>query len=199
MATSSQEPKARRQREGAPTLHTEEEEDATEVSEARSQWAPWVDNTHAREPAGRKTRELERQGSVCPVIAVRRSVLECREALGTLVKSHGAQDSVGCPRGESRGASRERTRYGCTQYHAGGRSWSDASRALPTGRSQGLVVENPSRALAGRKHEAPPDAGHELREGETVRGIALTIKSTRWFGLWVSARRFSIQRKMFSG
>jgi len=106
---------------------------------------------------------------------------------------------VGCPRGESRGVSRERTRYGQSQYHAGGRSWSDASRALPTGRSQGLVVENPSRALAGRKLEAPPDVGHEPREGETVRGIALTIKSRRWFGLWVSARRFSIRRKMFSG
>jgi hypothetical protein len=56
-----------------------------------------------------------------------------------------------------------------------------------------------ARALARRKLEAPPDAGHEPREGETVRGKALTIKSTRWFGLWVSARRFSIRRKMFSG
>jgi len=56
-----------------------------------------------------------------------------------------------------------------------------------------------SRALARRKLEAPPDAGHEWREGETVRGIVLTIKSTRWFGLWVSARRFSIRRKVFSG
>jgi len=56
-----------------------------------------------------------------------------------------------------------------------------------------------SRVLARRKLEAPPDAGHEQRDGETVRGIALTIKSTRWFGLWVSARRFSIRRKVFSG
>jgi hypothetical protein len=31
------------------------------------------------------------------------------------------------------------------------------------------------RALARRKLEAPPDAGHEPREGETVRGTALTI------------------------
>jgi hypothetical protein len=36
-----------------------------------------------------------------------------------------------------------------------------------------------SRALAGRKLEAPPDAGHEQVEGETVRGIALTIKKVR--------------------
>jgi len=32
-----------------------------------------------------------------------------------------------------------------------------------------------------------------------VREGALTIKRTRWFGLWVSARRFSIRRKTFSG
>jgi len=56
-----------------------------------------------------------------------------------------------------------------------------------------------ARALARRKLEALPDAELEWREGETVRGIALTIKSTRWFGLWVSARRFSIRRKVFSG
>lgn len=56
-----------------------------------------------------------------------------------------------------------------------------------------------NRVLARRKLEAPPDAGHEQRNGETVRGIALTIKSTRWFGLGVSALRFSIRRKMFSG
>jgi len=53
--------------------------------------------------------------------------------------------------------------------------------------------------LARRKLEAPPDAEHEPREGETVRGKALTIKSTRGFGLRVSARRFSIRRKAFSG
>jgi hypothetical protein len=56
-----------------------------------------------------------------------------------------------------------------------------------------------NKALARRKLEAPPDAEHEPREGESVRGKALTIKSTRGFGLWVSARRFSIRRKAFSG
>jgi hypothetical protein len=94
---------------------------------------------------------------------------------------------VGIPRGESRVASWEHTRYGYTQFHSGGRSRSDASRALPASRSQDRVVES-SRALARRKLEAPPDAGHEPREGETVRGIALTIKSTCWFGLWASQR-----------
>lgn len=46
------------------------------------------------------------------------------------------------------------------------------------------------RALAGRKLEALPDAGHERIEGETVRGRAFTIKSQRSSGVWVSARRF---------
>jgi len=32
-----------------------------------------------------------------------------------------------------------------------------------------------------------------------VRGNAQTIKSEREFGLWVSARRFSIRKKAFSG
>jgi hypothetical protein len=41
------------------------------------------------------------------------------------------------------------------------------------------VVARPfgeNRALARRKLEAPPDAGHEPREGETVREQALTLK-----------------------
>jgi len=104
---------------------------------------------------------------------------------------------MGRARGESRIACREHARYGCTQARSGGRRWSDASRALPAGRSQDLLEE--PRALAGRKLEAPPDAEHEPRKGETVRETALTIKSTRGFGLWVSARRLSIRRKAFSG
>jgi len=55
------------------------------------------------------------------------------------------------------------------------------------------------RALAGRMLEVPPDRGPERRGGETVRGRALTTKRRRWFGLWVSARRFSIRPKVFSG
>jgi len=57
-------------------------------------------------------------------------------------KSHRAQDSVGRLRGENRGVSRERTKYGCTQYLSGGRSWSDASRALPSSSSQETVEES---------------------------------------------------------
>jgi hypothetical protein len=36
------------------------------------------------------------------------------KTLGPPVKFHRAQDSVKRPRGESRGANRERTKYGCT-------------------------------------------------------------------------------------
>ena len=103
---------------------------------------------------------------------------------------------MGRPRGESRGASRERARYGYTQIvQVAEVGWTHRASCPPGGRKAFWRV----RALAGRKLEAPPDAGHEPREGETVRGRALTIKSTRWFGLWVSARRFSIRRKVFSG
>jgi len=54
------------------------------------------------------------------------------------------------------------------------------------------------RALARRKPEAPPDAGHGWREGESVREYKQAIKSSRVLGLWVSARRFRRRRKTFS-
>jgi len=54
------------------------------------------------------------------------------------------------------------------------------------------------RALAWRKFVAPPDAGHEWVEGETVRVCAVSKKSLRARGLRVSACRFSIRRKAFS-
>jgi hypothetical protein len=92
------------------------------------------------------------KGSAC-LAPIRRSVLECREALGPSIKSHEAQDFVRRPRGESRGLSRERTKYGCTYYRSGGRSWSYASRVLSTAvLARGCGGSN--RALAGRKLEA---------------------------------------------
>jgi len=63
-----------------------------------------------------------------------------------------------------------------------------------TARSRG----DQGRALAGRKLEAPPDAGHGWREGESVREYVQAIKSSRVFGPWVSARRFKIRLKAFS-
>jgi hypothetical protein len=59
-----------------------EEEEATGVSEARLQWAPWEEDSHALF----RTRRVRRKGkgSACPS-AVRRSVLGCRETPGSLV------------------------------------------------------------------------------------------------------------------
>jgi ribosomal protein S30 len=71
---------------------------------------PRSELTHGRK-AGRQAKRQD--GSACPV-SIRRSVLECRETLGPPVIPHGAQDSVGCPRDESRVVSWERTRYGYT-------------------------------------------------------------------------------------
>jgi hypothetical protein len=80
---------------------------------------------------------------------------------------------VGRPRGESRGASRERARYGYTQIvQVAEVGWTHRASCPPGGRKAFWRV----RALAGRKLEAPPDAGHEPREGETVRERAQTIK-----------------------
>jgi hypothetical protein len=104
---------------------------------------------------------------------------------------------VGRPRGvscESEPGTREARVH---VIQTGGRSRLDASRVLSAGRSQDLSAQH--RALAGKRLEALPDAGHERTEGETVRGRAFTIKSTRSFGLWVSAREFLTRRKAFSG
>jgi len=166
-------------REGAPTFRGRGRGDrgvrGSIGSRRRGKKTPTLRPTASER---KRSGEEATQGSAC-LATIRRSVHGCREALGPPVIPHGAQDSVGCPRGESRVVSREHTRYGYTQVHSGGRSRSDASRALPAFRSQGLVAENPSRALARRKLEASPDGGHEQRQGETVRGIAFTLKSTR--------------------
>jgi len=92
----------------------------------------------------------------------RHRVSECRPAeadqsgvvktLGPPVKSHGALDSVGRPRGESRdsepGTREVRVHVDCS----GGRSRSDASRVLAAGRSQGFVAEQGTSREEARKH-----------------------------------------------
>lgn len=62
----------------------------------------------------------------------------------------------------------ERTRYGYTLRRLGGRHRSDASRVSIRGESQDELRKE---ALAGRNLEAPPDAEHERRKGETVCGF----------------------------
>jgi hypothetical protein len=73
---------------------------------------------------------------------------ECRETFGPPVKPHGAQDSAGCPRDESRVVSWEHTRYGYTlivQVADVGRTH---RASCPPG---GRKAVRGSRALAGRK------------------------------------------------
>jgi len=135
-------------------------------------------------------------GSAC-LATIRRSVLECRENTRSPGQGAGAQDSC------TLHAVKAAERAGNARSTGARRSirWQKSVRRIARlvrweiARSRG----GNNRVLARRKLEAPPDAGHERRKGETVRGIALTIKSTRWFGLRVSALRFSIRRKMFSG
>jgi len=125
-----------------------------------------------------ETREVEwatrHNGNACPA-SIHQSVRECRETLGP-------PETTRSPR--LRGVSTRRK--SCIELgthevrvhvnRSGGRSRSDASRVFFAGRSQGLLV---IRALARRNLEAPPDAGHEGRDGETVRGKAFTIKNVR--------------------
>ena len=130
--------------------------------------------------------------------SIRRSGLGRRENARSSGHTAQSPNSAGCPRSESCGSEPETREVRVHASRTGGRSRSDASRVLLAGRSQGLVVAR--RALAGRKLEAPPDAGHERRKGEPVRGsIRFPIRIARAIGLWVSARRLSIRRKAFSG
>jgi hypothetical protein len=115
------------------------------------------------------------KGSAC-LAPIRRSVLECREALGPSIKLHEPQEFVRRPRGESRGVSRERTKYGCTYHRSGGRSWSYASRVLSTAvlaRGRGGKNKGASRKEA----RSIADAGHEPRKGEPVRDRARSLKT----------------------
>ena len=138
---------------------------------------------------------------------VERSATDCRSAEAVFERRENARspgqaaqspDSAGRPRSESCGSEPGTREVRVHVSRTGGRSRLDASRVLLAGRSQGLVAGQ--RALAGRKLEAPPDAGHEQREGELVRvGTRFPITGTRAIGLWVSARRLTIRRKAFSG
>jgi hypothetical protein len=88
------------------------------------------------------------------------------------------------------------TRSTGARNHSGGRSRSNASRVSPAGRSQGLAVV---AALARRKLEAPPDAGHEPREGEPVLRESAHPKVRTRPGPAAKAGGSSIRRKVLSG
>jgi hypothetical protein len=100
-------------------------------------------------------------------LSIRRSGLERRETLLSSGPNRAEPKLCGVSTqrklrkraGNARGAGK--------RSRTGGRSRSDASRVLLAGGSKGSSVVR--RALAGRKLEAPPDAGHEQRDGEPVR------------------------------
>jgi len=95
---------------------------------------------------------------------------ERREAFGPSIKLLEAQDSERRPRGESRGAKSRTHEVRVHVDFSGGRSWSYASRVLATGTSQGVVVEE--QGASRKEARSIADAGHEPREGESVRGRA---------------------------
>jgi hypothetical protein len=113
----------------------------------------------------------------------------CRETPGPPVMSRGALVSAGRPRGESResepGTHEVRVHVIIRQVAEVG--WTHRASCPPGGRKTCWRLD---RALARKKLEALPDAEHEQKDGESVRGRAFTIKSNRSFGLWASARKF---------
>ena len=131
------------------------------MPEARLASAPWEENAHAH--------DSRPQGIGCEVprcMTARRSVLGRRETSGPLEMLHGALFSVGRPRRESGVRIREHTRCGCTQFDwVADVGWTHRASSSPGGRKTCWGT----RALAGRKSAAPPDAGRGWVEGETVR------------------------------
>jgi hypothetical protein len=119
-------------------------------------------------------------GSAC-LATIRRSVLECRENTRSLDQAHGAQDSVNVH------AVKAAERIENARSTGARRSirWQKSVRRIArlVRRESARVRGGNNRALARRKLEAPPDAGYERSNGETVRGKAFTIKSTRLVGL----------------
>jgi hypothetical protein len=73
-------------------------------------------------------------------MAIRRSVLGCRETPGSPVMRHGAQDSVGRPRRESGESELGMREVRVHVVRMGGRYRSVASRVFSAVRSQGRVV-----------------------------------------------------------
>jgi len=158
--------------------------------------APWAEHAHAPaitqakpKPGRREALEAALQRATGPVDPPKR--FGRRENARASGQAASSPDSVGRPRGETRGSERRKhTRCGYTQFvRVAEVNRTHRASCPPGGRKSSWRTQD--RALAGRKLEAPPDAGHGWREGEPVRGTKQTIKSTRGFGLWVSARRFS--------
>jgi len=139
--------------------------------------APWEDNAHARNEGGDPAPLLEAKRLAS--LPIRRSGLGRRETLGPPVKPRRAQTLRGAHAvkaaeanaGNMRGAGARNFRFGWQKSI--GRIARLARREVKS-----LVADaQASRALARRKLEAPPDAGHGPREGETVRGTSAFIQT----------------------
>jgi len=167
------------------------------MSEARSDLRAVGRKAHARSGSreAERTRQTHERKRVCCVRFGPPKRFERRETFDSPVKPRRARDSTRHPRSESCGRRREHTRCGCTQVvRVADVGWTHRASSVPGGRKASWS----KRAQAGRKPVAPPDAGHGWREGETVRGFTIPIRS-REFGLRVSACRLSIRRKALSG
>jgi hypothetical protein len=133
----SQEPKLRRRREGAPGLA--EEGEATEVSEARSVAGTVGRKRPRSEPPRRKVRhEDSRQGSACQLRSAEASSSVVKHSVPRVIN----RTEPKTPWGVHAMKVAEEPRTHEVRVHVdrlGGRSWSDASCVLSSGRSQGLV------------------------------------------------------------
>lgn len=157
--------------------------------------APWEDNAHARVPAGRH------EHGVSVERPIRRSGLGRRETSGPPEASRGAKDSTGSSPARESGESEPGNARG-----AGARKivWvAEVGRTHRVSSSSG--GRKPSRrstkALAGKKSVAPPDAGRGWAEGETVCALADTMTSCPWAQVPSGSGSLgsSIRRKAFSG
>jgi len=153
--------------------------------------APWEKDAHAR-PSGREARRprFSRQGRGPP-----KRPSDVVKRPGPRYLPHGAQDSVGCPRCASGERSRERARCGCTQFDwVADVGWTRRASSSPVGRK----THRCSRALARKKSVAPLTWGAEGQKAKR-RAWSRGSKNSRVHGLRVSACRFAIRRKAFSG
>jgi hypothetical protein len=145
-------------RDAKALRYSAQEGAATEVSEARSNRAPWEDNAHAHGPSAHRVARGTWGAKCACSNPIRRSGRGCRETPGPLVMPHGAQTPWGFHAVKAAVASQERARYGCTQIvQVAEVGWTHRASCPPGGRKASWRA----RALARRKLEALPDAGHE--------------------------------------
>lgn len=81
---------------------------------------------------------------------------------------HGAQDSVGCPRGESRDSGPGTHEVRVHAVRLGGRRRLDASSVLSAGRLQGLVAREGASRKEARNHRLTRGRAERRRSGAHV-------------------------------